>query len=250
MEPVERSAWYPGGICALLSLVKFTSALVTAASGSIGGMTASRNRGGQFLRARVIPVNPNTERQGQARANLAQAVNAWTNILTDGNRQAWTSYALATPVVDRLGQQLILSGQQMFVKCSLPRLIADLPLILPGPVESGLATTPTWSVEPTMSQSAGLAGSVSVSGAGTAGDVIIYMAEPLPTSRTIAHSKRAFAGVDGPPVADVFTIAIAAEDLPYFPVQDLQTRVTAVYLGDDGRVSAEAFRDLVVTGGG
>lgn len=234
---------------ALVEVVKFTSALLTAASGSIGGMTASRNRGGLFLRSRVIPVNPNTERQGEARANMAQAVNAWSNILSDTNRQAWTSYAASTPVVDKLGAQLILSGQQMFVKCSLPRLIAGLPLVPAGPIASGLATTPTFSVDPVVSVADGITAEVDVSGAGVLGDLIVYMAQPLPTSRTIAHSKRAFATIEGPPTAGTFIVAAEANVLPFDVVIGLQTRITVVYLADDGRVSAEAFRDTIMISG-
>lgn len=202
-----------------------------------------------FFRSRVIPVNPNTERQGQARANMAQAVGAWSNILSDTQRQAWTSYAQSTPVVDRLGAQLILSGQQMFVKSALPRLIAGLALVLDGPTTSGLATTPTFTVDPVVTDNGELDMTVAVEGAATAGDLGIYMAEPLPTARTIAHSKRAFAQVVGPPVAGSFVVALNPGDLPFDAPNGLQTRITVIYLGDDGRVSSEAFRDVIITGG-
>ena len=212
-------------------------------------MTASRNRGGLFLRSRVVPVNPNTERQGEARANMAQAVNAWTNILTDGNREAWSSYAQGTPVVDRLGDQLILSGQQMFVKCTLPRLVAGLPIIAAGPIVAGLATTPTFdpgSGAPDIGITGGLTGEVTVEGAGTTGDLNVYMSQPTSPSRTVSHAKRAWALIKGPPVADVFTLTATAASMPYDLVAGLVVRLTVVFLADDGRVSTEAFRDLTI----
>lgn len=226
--------------------MKFKSQVFTQASGSVGGLTYSRNRGGMYTRSRTIPVNPNTERQGEARANMAQAVNAWSNILSDANRQAWVTYANGTPVVDRLGDQLILSGQQMFVKCMLPRLIAGLPIVEQGPLDAGLATTPTWTTGPTLNENEVLAGTVTVADAGVLGDLLIYMSEPTSPSRSLAHAKRAFAGLEGPPVADVFTVGLMAADVPFDYTVGQQCRVTAVYLGDDGRVSAEAFRDIVV----
>lgn len=229
--------------------MKFTSALVTAASGSIGGMTASRNRGGSYLRGRVIPVNPNTERQGIARANMASAVHAWTNTLTDANRQAWISYAQATPTTDVLGNSLVLSGQQMFIKSALPRLVADLAIVEAGPITAGLATTPepgTGSGAIEVTVASGITGEITVPGSGTSGVVNIYMSEPVPPSRTPAHARRAFAGRDQPPVADVFTLAMAAASLPYEPVAGLVTRITCLFLDVDGRVSAEAFRDIVI----
>lgn len=219
---------------------------MTAASGSIGGMTASRNRGGQYLRARVIPVNPNTERQGEARANMAQAVGAWTNILSDANRQSWTTYAQGTPVVDKLGAQLILSGQQMYVKCALPRLIATLGILTAGPIEAGLATTPVVEPGTTVTTATGIVATVNVDGSGATGSLNVYMSEPTSPSRTVAHAKRAFAGNEGPPVGDAFSVAIASASLPYDIVVGAQVRITFVFLAADGRVSTEVFRDVIM----
>ncbi len=210
-------------------------------------MTLSRNRGGNYLRARAIPVNPNTQRQGDARANLAQAVGAWTNTLNSGQRDGWNSYATSTPVVDVLGDQLILSGQQMFVKCMLPRLVAGLALIPAAPIIAGLATTPLITTAITLEEGSGLAGGITVPDAGVTGDLNVYMSEPTPQSRTLAHAKRAFALVEAPPVANVFTIAAAAGDLPYGFSADLGVRFTFVFLADDGRVSTEVFQDVVAT---
>lgn len=209
-------------------------------------MTASRNRGGAYLRSRVIPVNPNTERQGMARANMASAVNAWTNILTDANRQAWITYAQGTPVVDRLGAQLILSGQQMFVRCTLPRLVAGQPLITAGPITAGLANTPVVNDGMTVTTATGIVATVNVDGSGATGALNVYMSEPTSPSRTVAHSKRAWAAVETPPVADAFDVAVAAASLPYDIVVGAQTRITFLFLDVDGRVSTEVFRDVVM----
>jgi hypothetical protein len=96
--------------------MKVKSALLTQMSGSIGGMTGSHNRGGMYLRARSIPTNPNTTRQQDARAAFTGAVNRWTEVLTSGQRAAWTAYAAQTPTLDSLGDQLILTGQQMYIR--------------------------------------------------------------------------------------------------------------------------------------
>jgi hypothetical protein len=227
--------------------MKFKSALMTAASGSIGGMVASRNRGGMYLRGLVIPVNPSTAPQLASRANLAEAVNDWTNVLTTAQRGAWESYAAATPTVDRFGDTLVLSGQQMFVKSSLPRLIAGRPIVADGPITSGLATTPLISTPGSLNETSGLAGSITVPGAGTSGRLVVYMSQPLPQSRTLAHAKRRFATVFGPPTADVFTLNAAANALPYPLVEDLGARLTYVYLDDDGRASTEVSEDTIIT---
>lgn len=222
----------------------FTSQVYAAASGSIGGVTYSRNRGGQYTRTRSIPVNPNTESQGIARENMATAVATWTNTLTDAQRQAWATYAQATPTVNRLGNQLILSGQQMFIRSATARLCAGLAVLANAPVEAGLGDTPQWTTPPTVDNLGAIDGSVTVPGVGTAGDLSIYMSRPVMPSRTAAHETRRFAFVVGPPVASVF--AITAQPAPYPVTVGQRVRVTAVYLDDTGRVSAEAFRDYIV----
>ena len=58
--------------------------------------------------------------------------------------------------------------------------------------------------------------------------------------------KRAFAAIEGPPVANVFTVLVATGDQPYTGASGMVQRVTFVYLSDDGRVSAEAFQDVVI----
>lgn len=216
------------------------------ASGSIGGVTYSHNRGGMYTRTRTTPVNPNTARQGEARANLAQSSSAWSNILTEPQRQAWTTYANATPVVNALGAQLILSGQQMFNKMMLPRLIGGLALVPAGPITAGLATTPVFTVEPTLVDSGDLDMTVTVSGAGATGDLLIYMSEPTAPSRSLAHAKRAFAAINQPPVAGVFTVTLVASGQPYSYIAGQTARITVVYLADDGRCSTEAYRDVIV----
>jgi hypothetical protein len=226
--------------------MKFTSTLLAAASGSLAGSTFSRNRGGQYIRRRAIPSNPNSEAQGIARENLATAVSYWTNQLTDAQRQAWATYAQATPVIDALGQQITLSGQQMFVRSTTIRLIAGLVNIFDGPITSGLGPTPEWSTDPIVADDQSIAYDVLVTGAGVTGDLAIYMSRPVVASRTPAHETRRFAGVGGPPVASAFN---SSETAPFAVTIGQRVRVTAIYCGDDGRCSAQAFRDVVVIAG-
>lgn len=64
--------------------------LMASASGSIAGATASRAKGGvDYLRARVIPTNPNTVRQQVVRSALSALSSAWRNTLTGGERGSW-----------------------------------------------------------------------------------------------------------------------------------------------------------------
>ncbi len=89
-------------------------------SGSVAGVTSSRNRYGQYRRTRATPVNPNSIPQVQARAALTTFSQAWRE-LTGLQKLAWNAYASVTSVVDRLGQTIFLTGMQWFVKVNAVR---------------------------------------------------------------------------------------------------------------------------------
>jgi hypothetical protein len=94
--------------------MKFRSTLLADARGSMGGITASRNKGGSYLRARVKPTNPNSEAQQEVRQAFALAVAAWS-ALTNDQRNGWNAYADQTPVTDSLGEQVKHSGRAWYV---------------------------------------------------------------------------------------------------------------------------------------
>ena len=92
----------------------FKSHVFASASGSVAGLTYSRNRGGQYTRARAIPTNPDTIFQQNARAALAANSQDWAG-LTDVQRQAWREWAKQNPITNALGDSITLSGHQAFV---------------------------------------------------------------------------------------------------------------------------------------
>lgn len=225
--------------------MKFTSIVYGAASGSVAGLTYSRNRGGPYTRRRAIPSNPATERQGIARENLASAVASWTNMLTDIQRQAWATYAAATPTVDSLGQQVLLSGQQMYIRSFTSNAIAGQSFSADGPTVSGLGNTPQWAGDPVVDASAQTIEGVAEIDDGST-DVVLaaYMSRPVTSSRTPAHEPRRFAFRTLYDSGDhVFTMTGAVP----FPVTEGQrVRVVILALWNDGRVTAEAYRDVLV----
>lgn len=125
--------------------MKFKSHLVTQVSGSVGGTTYAHNRGGMYMRARSLPTNPNTAAQQAARANLAALANFWKTALDSNQRAAWSTYAQNSPVTDAFGDPLILSGQQMYIRCNSVRLRGGLARVDDGPTTYGLTdfTLPT-----------------------------------------------------------------------------------------------------------
>ena len=104
-------------------------------SGSIEGVTSSRNRYGQYKRTRAVPVNPNTSAQGTARARMAVAAAAWRT-LTDAQRAGWRDLGLSMNKTDSLGQSYNLTGFQAYCCVNINNLnagnasVADAPALI------------------------------------------------------------------------------------------------------------------------
>lgn len=85
-------------------------------SGSTGGAVFSHNRYGAYIRARSIPVNPNTDRQVAVRNAVRSLTIAWANTLTQGQRDAWEVYASNVNWVNKLGDAVNLTGLSHYVR--------------------------------------------------------------------------------------------------------------------------------------
>lgn len=97
-------------------------------SGSLGGITSSHNRAGQYRRNRRTPVVPTrSDRQGVLRTQFSAASRAWSG-LSDAQRAAWTSFAAGYPVTDSLGQSVVLTGNQYFNGVSTQLLNCGQPI--------------------------------------------------------------------------------------------------------------------------
>lgn len=107
---------------------------VAGMSGSIGGTTASRNKGGSYMRNRVTPLNPQSARQTSVRNSLTALTTFWSTVLTQAQRDAWTSLAEAFPAVGKFGAAIILSGLQMYVRQNTTLLQAGVARIDTAPV--------------------------------------------------------------------------------------------------------------------
>lgn len=103
--------------------MKIRMGMGTQISGSLAGVTAGHNKGGQYLRNRSIPTNPNTARQQSVRSGFGAAVQSWSDSLSENDRQSWRDYAQQVDVTDAFGDPKQLSGQQWYV--GLATLIAQ-----------------------------------------------------------------------------------------------------------------------------
>lgn len=69
--------------------MKVIYTLFNQASGKIAGVVATKNRGGNCIRARVIPSNPRDTQQSRIRAILSSIASAWRSTLTTEQRDDW-----------------------------------------------------------------------------------------------------------------------------------------------------------------
>lgn len=223
--------------------MKYNSAIMTEASGSLRGIVASHNRGGTYFRGRTVPVNPNTSQQQAVRNALASLQVTFANTLTSAQRTGWQTYAANTPVTNSLGASITLTGQQMFVKCNTLRLQAGVAAITAPPGVYGLAalTIPV----PTI-VAAGTTASVAFTNtdawAGEAGGyLLVYASRPMPGTINYFKGPYRYAGkVTGagtPPTSpSVITLP--------FTIGSAGTRMgfRFVAVRADGRPSPEYFQ--------
>jgi hypothetical protein len=90
--------------------------MVTDARGSVAGVVYSRNKGGNYTRRRVAPINVKSPKQTAVRAAFATNSKLWSGTLTAAQRSAWTSFAAANPLINILGASIIVSGLAMMMK--------------------------------------------------------------------------------------------------------------------------------------
>lgn len=138
------------------------SSTLSNISGSIGGTTYARNRGGAYARNRTVPINPNSSFQTRARSSLATMSGGWSSVLTSGQRSAWVAYAETQSVLNRLGESITLSGQQAYVRSNTLLELAGQPLV----------TAPPTITPPTLAVAGGFVASYDVSDAEVSVDLL------------------------------------------------------------------------------
>lgn len=101
----------------------FKSALLAQASGSVGGATYSRNKGGMYIRSRSLVITPKTSQQVTAQ-NAIKTLSARWATLTSTQRQNWKTYAINTPILNKVGESRVIPELSWYIRCNSPRLQA------------------------------------------------------------------------------------------------------------------------------
>ena len=126
-------------------MANLLTVVTTFASGTLGDTIHSRNASGPYTRPFVVPTDPNTQRQARIRAKFSLISQQWAATLAKDQRAAWATYAAHVQVPSVSGRPQFLTGQQMFIRCNMPRpqpvafSIRDAPVIF----NHGEFSTPT-----------------------------------------------------------------------------------------------------------
>lgn len=121
-----------------MALVKFGTGVVQM-SGSIAGTVYFRNRFGNCARPRTKPVNPRSPRQMGIRTIMMYLAEQWRESpMTDEIREAWQTYADSCNWQNRLGEQVTLTGFNMFIMGNAALLNVGADLVTAAPAALGL----------------------------------------------------------------------------------------------------------------
>lgn len=220
--------------------------LIGEIRGSQGGTTFSRNRFGPYTRNRSVPVNPNSGRQVSVRANLAAVVEAWSNLLTETQRDAWRLYGNNVSWLNALGQPVSLPGFQHFVRAGTAHFQALVPFSLDGPVIFTLPPADELFASSISEATQLISVTFDVTKAWVdedGGMMAIHMAQPRGTGRGFIGPPMRFAGViegdSTTPPTSPQTIAV-----PFAVAIDQNTNVGYRIGREDGRLSS-MFLDAV-----
>jgi len=114
----------------------YTSGIaVSQMSGSTGGITASRNKGGQYFRTRAVPTTSTTVKALAAKARLALYAAAW-GALTTIQRASWSGYGVTKPGTNALGMPKILTGINAYIAINTRLNLAGDAAIVSPPIGS------------------------------------------------------------------------------------------------------------------
>lgn len=107
--------------------------VITGASGSLGGITASRNANGAYLRRKVKSINPNTVKQ-QNRRNAFGALSRGYKTLTVAQQNAWKTAGALFPYKNKLNVTSTYTAPQLYSKLNNQLAIIGMSPIANPPV--------------------------------------------------------------------------------------------------------------------
>jgi hypothetical protein len=170
-----------------MALIK--SAMLSTISGSVGGMTFSRARGGAYVRNRTVPINPRTALQETIRG-LFGSVSSLVSELTAEQVDAWRVYAHLFPQTNRVGDTYYPSWRQMFQTLNMNLIIAGESTILNPPTDTSLPSFPDTPPALTVNVDGGAIDALNITVPTSASDIVCAMQLSPPLTASSGQSYR------------------------------------------------------------
>lgn len=115
-----------------MALIKF-GAGISEMRGKEGGVIYSRNAYGSYIKSKVSPVNPQTNKQQVQRGLMGNLAKAWAT-LSAPNRAAWENLGAQTTRVNRFGDTTNYTGFSLFMRLNRNLSICGEAAITTAPV--------------------------------------------------------------------------------------------------------------------
>lgn len=226
----------------------YRGSFVNDARGSLGGITASRNRGGSYLRRRVKPTQVPSDPRSRARADLGSQASAWSG-LTPEQRAAWDDRATTWTGVNKIGETIKLSGFNWFTRTNAQRALSgqaqvtdpfdDIPTTELHPPSAGALDASSQSLAFDVDSADAWAGDDN-------GRLLVFITRGQNPGRISPSGGFTFvAAFDGNTA--VPTTGISTSSLPVVITTGRQYFVRFVALDAEGRVSAEVIQRVTGT---
>lgn len=112
---------------------------VTDGRGKVGGHVLSKNRQGAYIRTKVTPVNPQTNRQTTVRALFGSISGAWSGLSTTVIA-GWNEAVSEWQTTDIFGDLKKPSGKALFQRLNNQAQIAGWPAVTTAPAKEDMVT--------------------------------------------------------------------------------------------------------------
>ena len=158
-------------------------------SGSEAGVTYSRNRFGQYVRRRAVPVQPRTPSQVVQRGRMSTNSAAW-RALTSTQRAGWTSLGGDISRDDSLGQSYTFNGFMAYCSVNNNNLDAGNAIVSDAPALATPADVLTATVTATSGGSPALSIAYTATPLPTGTKLFVYASPPVSAGRTFNGDYR------------------------------------------------------------
>jgi len=184
------------------------SAVVGDARAKAGGVVFTKGRFGAVVRRKVSPVQPRTTLQTNESALFTLLTKRWGGTLTDTQRAGWISLAQAFPQKDVFGNNIILTGLQMYIKLNRNLQTISVAIIDDAPVTLSVGSPGTLSLASAAGPPITLTATAGTDPA--AGEVpVIEAAAPISPGRSFVGNRYRYIFQDAAATASPYDIASA-----------------------------------------